>query len=129
MSCMSGSPNLNSFRDRGQVAVQLVSCGVLLPGLVQPKQQYIYISFYIFIYIYIYIYIYILLHRHCNAVYNQSTIDRETKECIFPSSKKCDLRIAKNYRGMTETESYQPRRTNTTIETTFREFSLKRFES
>ena len=27
MSCMSGSPNLNSFRDRGQVAVQLVSCG------------------------------------------------------------------------------------------------------
>ena len=22
MSCMSGSPNLNSFRDRGQVAVQ-----------------------------------------------------------------------------------------------------------
>ena len=35
MSCMSGSPNLNSFRDRGQVAVQLVSCGVLLPGLVR----------------------------------------------------------------------------------------------
>ena len=34
MSCMSGSPNLNSFRDRGQVAVQLVSCGVLLPGLI-----------------------------------------------------------------------------------------------
>ena len=33
MSCMSGSPNLNRFRDRGQVAVQLVSCGVLLPGL------------------------------------------------------------------------------------------------
>ena len=29
---MSGSSNLNSFRDRGQVAVQLVSCGVLLPG-------------------------------------------------------------------------------------------------
>ena len=28
MSCMSGLPNLNSFRDRGQVAVQLVSCGV-----------------------------------------------------------------------------------------------------
>ena len=37
MSCMSGSPNLNSFRDRGQVAVQLVSCGVLLPGLVQES--------------------------------------------------------------------------------------------
>ena len=32
---MSGSSNLNGFRDRGQVAVQLVSCGVLLPGLVQ----------------------------------------------------------------------------------------------
>ena len=31
--CMSGSPNLNSFRDRGQVAVQLVSCWVLPPGL------------------------------------------------------------------------------------------------
>ena len=42
MSCMSGSPNLNRFRDRGQVAVQLVSCGVLLPG-------------HIYIYIYIYI--------------------------------------------------------------------------
>ena len=39
MSCMSGSPNLNSFRDRGQVAVQLVSCGVLLPGLVEDCTQ------------------------------------------------------------------------------------------
>ena len=29
---MSGSSNLNSFRDRRQVAVQLVSYGVLLPG-------------------------------------------------------------------------------------------------
>ena len=38
MSCMSGSPNLNTFRDRGQVAVQLVSCGVLLPG---PARTYI----------------------------------------------------------------------------------------
>ena len=35
VSCMSGSSNLNSFRDRRQVAVQLVSCGVLPPGLVQ----------------------------------------------------------------------------------------------
>ena len=33
MSCMSGSPNLNSFRDKGQVAVQLVSCWVLLTYL------------------------------------------------------------------------------------------------
>ena len=45
MSCMSGSPNLNSFRDRGQVAVQLVSCWVLPPGLFTnqlrtvPKEQ------------------------------------------------------------------------------------------
>ncbi len=30
---MSGSSNLNSFRDRGQMAVQLVSCGVLPPGV------------------------------------------------------------------------------------------------
>ena len=37
---MSGSSNLNSFRDRGQVAVQLVSCGVLLPGLVQDCTQH-----------------------------------------------------------------------------------------
>ena len=29
VSCMSGSSNLNSFRDRRQLAVQLVSCGVL----------------------------------------------------------------------------------------------------
>ena len=35
MSCMSGSSNLNSFRDRGQVAIQLVSCWVLPPGLVE----------------------------------------------------------------------------------------------
>ncbi len=40
---MPGSSNLNSFRDRGQGAVQLVSCGVLPPGLV-----------YIYIYIYVY---------------------------------------------------------------------------
>ena len=32
---MSGSSNLNSFPDRRQVAAQLVSCGVLPPGLVQ----------------------------------------------------------------------------------------------
>ena len=40
VSCMSGSSNLKSFRDRGQVAVQLVSCGVLLPGLVQDCTQH-----------------------------------------------------------------------------------------
>ena len=32
---MSGLSNLNSFRDRRQVAVQLASCGVLPPGPVQ----------------------------------------------------------------------------------------------
>ena len=36
---MSGSSNLNSFRDRRQVAVQLVCCGVLPPGLVQDCSQ------------------------------------------------------------------------------------------
>ena len=40
VSCMSGSSNLNSFRDRRQVAVQLVSCGVLPPGLVQDCSQH-----------------------------------------------------------------------------------------
>ena len=38
---MSGSSNLNSFRDRGQVAVQLVSCGVLLPARMQRAIQFI----------------------------------------------------------------------------------------
>ena len=48
MSCMSGSSNLNSFHDRGQVAVQLVSCGVLLPGLTacNPEQVPKYTLFY-----------------------------------------------------------------------------------
>ena len=40
VSCISGSSNLNSFRDRRQVAVQLVSCGVLPPGLVQDCSQH-----------------------------------------------------------------------------------------
>ena len=40
VSCISGSSNLNSFRDRRQVAVQLVSCGVLSPGLVQDCTQH-----------------------------------------------------------------------------------------
>ena len=39
LSCMFGSSNLNSFRDRRQVAVQLVSCWVLPPGLVQDCSQ------------------------------------------------------------------------------------------
>ena len=40
VSCMSGSSNLNSFRDRRQVAVQLVTCGVLPLGLVQDCSQH-----------------------------------------------------------------------------------------
>ena len=43
VSCMSGSSNWNSFRDRRQVAVQLVSCGMLPPGLVQDCTQHSYI--------------------------------------------------------------------------------------
>ena len=44
-----------------------------------------------------------ILLRYCNAVYNQNTIDRWTKGCILPFSKKVDLRIAKNYRDITLT--------------------------
>ena len=40
VSCMSGSSNLNSSRDWRQVAVQLVSCGVLPTGLVQDCWQH-----------------------------------------------------------------------------------------
>ena len=40
VSCMSGSSNLDSFRDGRQVAVWLVLCGVLLPGHVQYSLQY-----------------------------------------------------------------------------------------
>ena len=40
VTCMSGSSNLNSFRDRRQVAVQFVSCGVLPSGLVQDCTQH-----------------------------------------------------------------------------------------
>ena len=35
VSCMSGSSNLDNFHDGRQVAVLLVPCGVLPPGLVQ----------------------------------------------------------------------------------------------
>ena len=44
-----------------------------------------------------------ILLRHCNAVYNQNTIDRWTKGCILSFPKKADLGIAKNYRGITLT--------------------------
>ena len=45
------------------------------------------------------------IRRHCNAVYNQNTIDRWTKGCILPFPKKSDLGIAKNYRGITLTST------------------------
>ena len=44
-----------------------------------------------------------ILLQHCNAVYNQNPIDRWMKGYILPFPKKGDLRIAKNYRGITLT--------------------------
>ena len=44
-----------------------------------------------------------ILFRHCNAIYNQNPINRWTKGCILPFPKKRDLRLAKNYRGITFT--------------------------
>ena len=41
--------------------------------------------------------------RHCNAVYNQNTIDRWTKRCILLFPIKGDLRLAKNYQGISLT--------------------------
>ena len=43
------------------------------------------------------------LTTYCNAVYNQNSIDRWMKGCILPFPKKGDLRLAKNYRGITFT--------------------------
>ena len=40
VSCMSGSSNFDSFRDGWLVAVQLLLCGVLPPGLVQYCLQH-----------------------------------------------------------------------------------------
>ena len=44
-----------------------------------------------------------ILLRHCNAVYNQNPIDRWMKGCILPFHKKGNLRLAKNYWGITLT--------------------------
>ena len=44
-----------------------------------------------------------ILLWHCNAVYNQNTIDRWTKGYILPFPKKSDIGIAKNYQGITLT--------------------------
>ena len=38
--------------------------------------------------------------RFCNAVYKHYTIEEWTKGCIFPFSKKGDIGITKNYRGI-----------------------------
>ena len=44
-----------------------------------------------------------ILLRRCNAVYNQNPIDRWMKGCILLFSKKGDLGLAQNYRGITLT--------------------------
>ena len=41
--------------------------------------------------------------RHCNVLYNKNTIERWTKRCTLPFTKKSDLRIAKDYWGITLT--------------------------
>ena len=46
-----------------------------------------------------------ILLRHCNAEYNQNTIDGWTKGYIFPFSWKGDLGLAQNYRGITLTST------------------------
>ena len=44
-----------------------------------------------------------ILFRHCNAVYNQNTIDRWTKGCIPLFPKKRNFGLAKIYRSITLT--------------------------
>ena len=44
-----------------------------------------------------------ILLWHCNAVYNQNTIDRWMKRCTIPLPKKGNLGLAKNYWGITLT--------------------------
>ena len=46
-----------------------------------------------------------ILLRHCNAVYNQNTIDIWTNLCTLSFLKKTDLGIAKIYRGITLTST------------------------
>ena len=41
-----------------------------------------------------------ILLWHCNAVYNQNSIDKWRNGCILPFPKKGDLELAKNYRGI-----------------------------
>ena len=44
-----------------------------------------------------------ILLWHCNAIYKQNQIDRWSKGCILPFSKKSDVGLAKNYQGITLT--------------------------
>ena len=44
-----------------------------------------------------------ILLQQCNAVFNQNRIERWMKGCILSFPKKGDLRLAKNYRGITLT--------------------------
>ena len=44
-----------------------------------------------------------ILLQHCNTVYDQNLIDRWMKGCILSFPKKGDLRLAKDYRGITLT--------------------------
>ena len=41
--------------------------------------------------------------QFCNAIYNQDSIKRWTKGCVFPFPKKGDLGFTKNYRSVTLT--------------------------
>ena len=44
-----------------------------------------------------------ILLQYCSSIYNQNTIDKWTKGCILTIPKMGDLRIAKNYWGITFT--------------------------
>ena len=44
-----------------------------------------------------------ILFRYSNVTYIQNTIERRTKGYIFPFLKRGDIRIAKNYQGITLT--------------------------
>ena len=46
-----------------------------------------------------------ILLQSCNAVYNQSLINKWTEGCILPFPKKGDLGLAVNYRGITLTST------------------------
>ena len=49
-----------------------------------------------------------ILLWYCNAVYNQNTIHRWTKDCILPLPMKGDRKMTKNYWGITLTLPQRP---------------------